>query len=152
MRRVTGKLSAQRARTAKPKAGRRVLVIGDGGNLYLQCTLDDRVDRASFLAEATINALDHVDVVAGGPARAVIAPRSRFDGDGLRGADRLTELTGDAPFLAVGVSAQRVLAAKARRDRPLLKRVIQRRLWLEEIAHRQPEGLHELLEDTERAA
>jgi integrase len=56
MRRVTGKLSAQRARTAKPKAGRRVLVIGDGGNLYLQCTLDDDGNvRRSWVFRYEIN-------------------------------------------------------------------------------------------------
>ena len=38
MPRVIGKLSARTVATAKPKAGRRALVLADGGNLYLQVT------------------------------------------------------------------------------------------------------------------
>src|SRR5262249_54319341 len=53
----------------------------------------------------------------------------------------------DAAFLAVGIAAQRVLAAEARRDRTLLERIIERRLRLEEVAHRQRERLHELLQE-----
>ena len=37
MRRI-GNLSTARVRTAVPKAGRRALVLPDGGNLYLQIT------------------------------------------------------------------------------------------------------------------
>src|SRR5262249_12122159 len=43
MARTTEKLSPARVRTAKPKRGRKALVLSDGGNLYLQCTLDDGV-------------------------------------------------------------------------------------------------------------
>src|SRR4051794_11116435 len=62
---------------------------------FLVRPLDDRVDRARFLAEAAIDALHHIDVVARRAARAVVAARPRLDGDGLRGADRLAELAGD---------------------------------------------------------
>jgi integrase len=41
MARVLGKLSQRRVATAKPKRGRKALVLADGGNLYLQCTLAD---------------------------------------------------------------------------------------------------------------
>jgi integrase len=34
-------LSSRRVATAKPKRGRKALVIADGGNLYLQCTLGE---------------------------------------------------------------------------------------------------------------
>src|SRR6202035_202888 len=40
---------------------------------------------------------------------------------------------------AVGTTAQRMLAAEARRDRALLERIVQRRLRLEEIAHGEKE-------------
>src|SRR5215467_12832590 len=96
--------------------------------------LDDGVDRAGLLAQAAVDALHHVDVVAGGAARAVVAARARLDGDRLGRTDRLAQLAGDAALLAVRVAAQRVLAAEARRDRPLLERIIQRRLRLEEVA------------------
>src|SRR3546814_19320328 len=41
-----------------------------------------------------------------------------FDGDRLRRADRLAQLAGDAPFLAVGIAPQGVLATEARAERP----------------------------------
>src|SRR6202035_324774 len=72
--------------------------------------LNDRVDRAGLLAIAAINALRHVDVVARRAAAAVFA-RLGLDGDRQRGTDRLAQLAGDAALLAVGVAAQRVLAA-----------------------------------------
>jgi hypothetical protein len=40
-----------------------------------------------------------------------------------------------------------MLAAKARRQGALLERIIERRFRLEEVAHRQEERLHELLEE-----
>src|SRR5579863_9432150 len=61
--------------------------------------LDDRIDRAGLLAEAAIDALGHVDVVARGAAAAVGA-RLRLDGDGERGTHGLAELAGDAALLA----------------------------------------------------
>src|SRR5262245_63385546 len=106
--------------------------------------LDDGVDRAGLLAQPAVDALDHVDVVAGGAARAVVAARAGLDGDGLRRADRLAQLAGDATLLAVGIATQRMLAAEPGRDRPLLEGVVQRRLGLEEIAHGEEEPRHEL--------
>jgi hypothetical protein len=92
---------------------------------------DDGVDWAGLLAEAAVDAFHHVDVVAGGPPRAVVAPRPSLDGDGLGRADRLAQLAGDAALLPVRIAPQRKLAAKAGRDRPLLERIVQRRLRLE---------------------
>src|SRR3979411_1317348 len=46
-------------------------------------TLHDGVDRAGLFAQPAVDALDHVDVVASGPARTVVAPRAGFDGDRL---------------------------------------------------------------------
>src|SRR6185437_263798 len=76
-------------------------------------------------------------------ARAVVAARAGLDRDRLRRADRLAQLAGDAALLAVRVAAQRMLAAEARRDRPLLERIVQRRLRLEEIAHGEKERRYE---------
>src|SRR5262245_28289302 len=66
-------------------------------------SLDDRIDRARFLAEPAIDALHHVDVITGGAARAVVAARAGLDGDRLRRADRLAEFAGDAALLAVRI-------------------------------------------------
>src|SRR5215467_9258182 len=49
----------------------------------------DRIDRTSLLAEPAIDALHHVDVVAGGAPRAVIAARSGLDRDRLGRTDGL---------------------------------------------------------------
>ena len=86
-----------------------------GGEFEIR-PLDDGVDRAGLLAEAAIDAFGHVDVVARGAAAAVVA-RLGLDGDGLRRADRLAQLAGDAALLAVGIAAQRMLAAEARAER-----------------------------------
>src|SRR5690606_37125464 len=95
--------------------------------------LDDRIHRARLLAETAIDALHHIDVVAHRAPRSVIAAGSRLDGDRLRRADRLAELAGDAALLAIGIAAQRVLAAEAWAERPLLMRVVQRRLGRKEL-------------------
>src|SRR3990170_219146 len=70
---------------------------------------DDGVDRAGLLAKAAVDAFHHVDVEAGGPPRAVVAPRSRLDGDGLSRADRLAQLAGDAALLPARIAPQRKL-------------------------------------------
>src|SRR5260221_11564470 len=50
---------------------------------------DDRIDWAGLLTEAAIDAFHHIDVVARGASRTVIAARPRLDRDRLRRADRL---------------------------------------------------------------
>src|ERR1700726_853625 len=87
--------------------------------------LDDRIDRAGLLAIAAIDALGHVDVVARRAPAALLA-RVGLDRDRQRRADRLAQLAGNAAFLPVGVSAQHVLAAKARAQRTLFVGVIYR--------------------------
>src|SRR5262249_44934888 len=110
-------------------------------------TFDDGIDRTGLLAKSAVDAFDHVDVVARGAARAVVATRPGLDGDGLRRADRLAQLAGDAALLAIGVAAQRMLAAEARRDCAFLERIVQRGLRLEEIAHGERERRYEFLEE-----
>src|SRR5262249_57088415 len=94
-----------------------------------------------------IDAFDHIDVVSGRSPRAIIAARSGFDGYGLSRADGFAQLACDAAFLAVGVAPQRVLAAKARRERSLFERIIQGGFALEEIAHPKQESQHELAKE-----
>src|SRR5205814_8309025 len=65
-----------------------------GGELEVR-PLDDRIDRAGFLAQPAIDALHHVDVVARGAPRAIVAARAGLDGDRLRRTDRLAQLAGD---------------------------------------------------------
>src|SRR5690606_17792379 len=86
--------------------------------------LDDGVGRAGLLEEAAVDALRHVDVVARRAAAAVLA-RLGLDRDREGRTDGLAQLAGDAALLAVGVAAQRVLAAEARAERPLLVGVVQ---------------------------
>src|SRR5579863_10253502 len=93
------------------------LLAGLGGELEIR-TLDDGIDRAGLLAIAAIDAFGHVDVVARRAPAAVFA-RLGLDRDGERRADRLAQFAGDAALLAVRIAAQRVLAAEARRERPL---------------------------------
>src|SRR4249919_4043153 len=90
-----------------------------GGEFEIR-PFDDSVDRTGFLAKPAIDALHHVDVVAGGAARSVIAPRTSFDGDRLRRANRFAKLAGNAALFTIRITAQGVLATEARRNRTLL--------------------------------
>src|SRR4029077_17438522 len=82
------------------------------------------------------------DVVAGGAAATVLA-RLGLDGDFPCRADCLPQLSRDAPLLAIGITAQRVLAAEARALRRLLVWIVDRRLGLEEVFQGQRMGLEE---------
>lgn len=73
--------------------------------------LHDGVDWASFLAEATENALGHIDVVLGSPSRAIWS-WLRFDRDSESWASSLTELTGDTSFLTGWISSKGVLTSE----------------------------------------
>ena len=77
----------------------------------------------THLAETTIDALCHVNIVARS-ATASVGARLGLDRDGLRRAHGLAQLARDAALLARRVSSQGVLAAEARAQRALLKRVV----------------------------
>jgi hypothetical protein len=81
------------------------------------------IHGAGLLAEAAVDALGHVNVVARG-APAPILTLLRLDGDGLCRAHSLTQLACNAALLAGGVAPQRMLATEARADRSLLKGVV----------------------------
>src|SRR5262249_46297055 len=145
VRRVECEVLGDRALPAVAVREQALLVVVEllprlGRELEIR-TLDDGVHRAGLLAHATVDALHHVDVVAGRAPGAVVSARAGLDGDRLRRADRLAQLAGDAALFAVGIAAQHVLTTEARRDRALLERIVERRLRLEEIAHRQGDRL-----------
>src|SRR3974390_673337 len=75
--------------------------------------LHDGINGTSLLAEAAIDAFDHVDVVARGAATSVFAGLG-FDGDCLRRADGFAQFAGDTALLAVRIAPERMLGAKAR--------------------------------------
>lgn len=56
------------------------------GSIFGVGTLHNGINRARLLAESAVDALGHVDIVAGGSARAIGTLLS-LDGDGLGGAD-----------------------------------------------------------------
>lgn len=84
---------------------------------------DDGIHGATFLAEAAVDAFGHVDVVAGGATRAVLALFG-LNGDGAGGADSFAELAGNAAFFACGVAAQCVFATETGRDGSFFERVV----------------------------
>src|SRR5690606_586692 len=77
------------------------------------------------------------------PARAVRADVG-FDRDRERGADRFAQLAGDAAFLAVRVTAQRVQPPETRRFRRLLFRVVDGDLANEKVLQGHAEPVDEL--------
>jgi len=98
----------------------------------------DGIHRACLLAEATVNALGHIDVVLSRTATVVTA-RLSFDGDRLCWADGFAQLTGNAALFAGGISSQGVLATEAWADGAFLEWVVDRQLGL----HGNLQGLHE---------
>src|SRR5258708_36227241 len=117
-----------------------------GGKLEIGA-FDDGVDWTGLLAKPAVDAFDHIDIVARGATRTVVAARSRLDSDGLRRTDRLAQFAGDAALRAIWITAQRGLATKARRELPFLERIIERGLRLEEVAQGEHERRRKLLEE-----
>lgn len=77
------------------------------------------------MAVAAVNALRHIDVVAGRSSAAVFA-LFRFNCDGLCWADGFAEFAGDAALLAGRVTSQSVFATETGRDGALLEWVVDR--------------------------
>src|SRR5882757_632685 len=93
----------------------------------------DGIHGTRFLAEAAVNALEQIDVVAAGPPRAI---RRNFgiDRDTNRRTHRLAKLAGDTALLPIRIAAQGMQSAEPRRLRSLFLRVGQRVLGAEVIA------------------
>ena len=92
----------------------RVLEVG---------SLNDSIDRAGLLTEATEDALCHVNIILGRSSGAIRA-RLRFDRDGESGAGRLAELAGDAALFTSRVATQGVLTSEHGAEGSLLPRVM----------------------------
>lgn len=105
--------------------------------------LDDGIHGAGLLAEAAVDTLGHVDVIAGGPAAAIISWLS-LDGDGLGSADGLAELARNAALLPGWVPAQCVLPTEARAQRALLQRVVDGGGFPEQVAQGHAQASEEL--------
>lgn len=81
--------------------GQQLLLIVEQLLMVDDCGLvvgpfDDGVDGTGLLAEATVDALGHIDIVAGGPPGAVGAGLA-LDGDGVGGTGGGAEFAGNAP-------------------------------------------------------
>jgi hypothetical protein len=79
----------------------------------------------------------HLDIVSWRAPGAVVLTRPGLDGNRQCRTDRFAQLACDATFLTAGIPPQRMFAAKVRRQRRFFKRVVQRRLRFDEVAHRQ---------------
>lgn len=75
------------------------------------------------MAETTVDALGHVNIISRRPSRPVLSFFS-LDSDGLGGADGLAELAGDATFFARRVAAQGVFASEPWRYGSFFERVV----------------------------
>jgi len=75
------------------------------------------------LAETTVDALGHVDIVAGSSSASILTLLG-LDGNSLGGANGLAQLTGNASLFTSGVAAEGVLATETRTDGTLLEGVV----------------------------
>lgn len=121
------------------------LLVRLGGELKVG-SLDDGVDRTGLLAETAVDALGHVDVVAGGTTRSV-RPFLRLDGDGLRRADGLAQLAGDATLLAGGVTSEGVLASETGAQGTLFEGVVYGGRFFEDVRERDAETTYQFGEE-----
>jgi hypothetical protein len=107
-----------------PRLFESALVIA--GTVVIRApTFNNSIDGTALLAESTIDALGHVDIVSRCPPRPILTLLG-LDGDGLSGTDGLTELAGDAAFLTCGISTQGVFTPKSRGDGAFFKGIIYR--------------------------
>lgn len=92
-----------------------------GGVLDVR-SLDDGIDRTSFLAETTVDALGHIDIVSSGLPAPVVSGL-RFDGNGLCRTNGLAELAGDTSLFTVRVSSEGVFSTESGRNGTLFEGV-----------------------------
>jgi hypothetical protein len=155
--------------------GQKLLLIVKKLNTSLRSklkvgTLDNGVDRARFLAEATVDALGHVNIVTGSATRTVSTGLS-LNGDGASRADSLAQLAGNTsvdisksqvsdeteaerggnsrsrgtvPFLTRLVSAESMLTTEARAKRTLFERIVKSGGLGEHVAGGDPHALENL--------
>jgi hypothetical protein len=86
-------------------------------------TLNNSINRTTLLAQTTVNALGHVNVISRRPPASVRSLLS-FDRNSLGRADSFTQLASNAPLFASWISPQRVFASESWRDGTFLERVI----------------------------
>jgi hypothetical protein len=75
--------------------------------VFMDPRFDNRIDRTGFLAKTAINALEKINVITRGSARAIFT-HVRFNRYRKGWADRLAQFTGDTPFLAVRITPERM--------------------------------------------
>jgi hypothetical protein len=83
-------------------------------------TLYNRIHRAAFLTQATVNAFRHINIVSSRPPAPVHALLSLYS-DGLCRANGFAELACNAALLTSWISSESMLASEARRYRTLLE-------------------------------
>lgn len=100
--------------------------------------LNDSVDRASFLAEATEDAFSHINIVFSSSSRSIWSWLG-FDHNGKSGASSFAQFAGNAPLLACWVSSEGVLASEHGGQSSLLPRIMDDVVGLEARPGRQEE-------------
>ena len=89
----------------------------------LRLTFNNSIDRTAFLAETTVDALGHVNIISSRPAAAILSLLC-FNGNGLGWADCLAKFASDTPFFTRGISTQCVFATEARGNRTLFEGIV----------------------------
>jgi len=78
-----------------------------------QLAFDDCINRTALLAEATVDAFRHVDIISRRPSAAIF-PLLCLDCDGLCRTDRFAQFACNASLLSRRISSKSVLASEAR--------------------------------------
>lgn len=86
-------------------------------------TLDNRVNRATLLAVATVDTLGHVDIISCRPATSIHTFLG-LDGDRLSRTDGFAELAGDTALFTGGVPTEGVFTTETRGNGTLFEGVV----------------------------
>ena len=90
---------------------------------FLSTYLYNGIDRTRLLAEPTIDALSHINVVSC-RSPATVCPRLCLDCDGLCWTNGLTQLARDAPLLSIWVPPEGMLTTETWADGSFLERIV----------------------------
>ena len=113
------------------------LFVGFCGEFEIR-TFHDSVYRTCFLAESTIDALCHVNIVSSCSAGSILTFLN-FNRDCLRWACSFAKLTGDTTFLSGRVATESMLSAESRGEISVFEGVIDCYLGLQEGLSCEPE-------------
>ena len=112
-------------------------------SIFVVWTLNNSIYRASFLTEATVDTLGHVDIVTSGSTGSIFT-FGNLDSNSLRWARRFAQLAGNATLFTRRIAPKSMLTTESRRNGTLLEWVVDSSRRTQKYFTRQPPGTENL--------